>query len=245
MKRLFLLLIIIASCDAAPVRDTANRKLSSFSKISVGEGIEVILQKDSVEGVTIETENIAVEDVLTEVDGGELRIHLEGDNHRNVDVKVYVTYKMLNGVSVSSAASISAKEKITAGEDFEIGASSAGDLALEVQAEDVEVNVSSSGEANLTVTASTLEANVSSAGEISISGFADYAEVQTSSSGEFNGLDFSADEAELQASSGADIKVTVNERMNARASSGGSIRYKGAPSVTDADSSSGGSVRKY
>lgn len=222
-----------------------NRSLSPFDKVSAQEGVEVILRSGSSESAVIEADGIDVEDVLTEVEGSTLRIHLEGDNHRNVDVKVIVTYKQLSALGASSAASIVAENELSVGGDFDIDASSAGSIEVALTADDVDIDVSSSGNVQVKLTAASLDAELSSAGRINASGKANTVSIGASSSGTFSGDDFSSEEADLQTSSGASIKLEVKERLDARASSGGSIRYKGNPSNTNSDSSSGGSVRKY
>lgn len=244
MKKLLLFVWVLGTFLTGFTQSTDTRSLRSFDRVSAAEGVEVFLTAGSVESARIEASRISVEDVLTEVSGGKLSIHLEGNNHRNVDVKVYVTYKELSGLSASSAASIKVEDDVDARGNFDIGASSAGSVSVSLSAESVDIDVSSSGDVNAEVRVAELDAEMSSAGDIDISGTAKYAAVSGSSSGGFDGYDFVCDEADLRVSSGASIKITVNEKLDGRASSGGSIRYKGAPSQVNANSSSGGSVRK-
>jgi hypothetical protein len=48
----------------------------------------------------------------------------------------------------------------------------------------------------------------------------------------------------VEASSAGSVKVSASEELDAHASSGGSIRYRGNPDKSVTNSSSGGSVRK-
>ncbi|MEP0987869.1 head GIN domain-containing protein [Ekhidna sp.] len=247
MKKSFLITllgILVAGFTFAQSEET--RSLSSFSRISAHEGIDVYITEGSKEEARIVSENVDLEDVLTEVSGDRLKIHLDGNNWKNVDVEVYVTYTSLNGISASSAASLTAKNPIDAnGSDFDVDVSSAGDIIAEIEnADELSVDASSSGDARLKVEANEIEANVSSAGDIDISGTAKYQDIEASSSGDYDGYDLESDEAEASASSGGSVKVNVSSKLDARASSGGSVRYKGSPTYLDASSSSGGSVRK-
>jgi len=53
-----------------------------------------------------------------------------------------------------------------------------------------------------------------------------------------------AEEVTAGASSAGSIKINVTQKIDARASSGADIRYRGSPMKTNTNSSSGGSVRK-
>lgn len=245
MRKIVLSTIVLLITLISYGQSGANRQLDSFDAVSAQEGIDVYLTKGGSETARIEADGIDIEDVLTEVRGGMLKIHLAGDNHRSTDVSVYVTYRDLKALSASSAASVKVQDKVEVSGDFDISASSAGSVDLNLSANEVDVDVSSSGNVRLQVAASELNAEVSSAGDIDISGQTNFLLVRASSSGDFKGSELTTKEAETRASSGASIRLRVTEKLEARASSGASIRYKGDPKNVDADSSSGGSVRKF
>ncbi len=236
--------ILVAGFTFAQSEETRN--LSSFSEISAHEGIDVIIKKGSKEEARIVSDSHDLDEVLTEISGSRLKIHLEGNNHRNIDVKVYVTYKSLRGISSSSASSLTSDGAIDAeGSDFDVDVSSAGDIDAEIEnADEVSIDASSAGDAELRIEANEIEADASSAGEIEIAGIVKSQDIEVSSSGDYDGYDLESDEVEARASSGGSIKVNVSTKLDARASSGGNIRYKGSPTYLDASSSSGGSVKK-
>jgi len=250
MKKSLFITLLGMAVAAATFAQTETRSLSSFSRISAHEGINVYLKSGSDESakVTINGGNVELDDVLTEVSGDRLKIHLEdrrGWNTRNVDVDVYVTYRNLEGLKASSAASIEAEDVIEANGDFDVDVSSAGDIVAKIVGiDELEVEASSAGDVDLEVDADEIEASVSSAGGIEISGIAKYIDVEASSSGDYEGYDLKSEEAEASASSGGSIEVNASEKLRARASSGGSVRYEGNPSYVNVDSSSGGSVKK-
>lgn len=247
MKKSFLITILgILVAGATFAQSEQTRSLSSFSEISAHEGIDVFIRQGSKEEARIVSESHNLDDVLTEVSGGRLKIHLEGNNHRNIDVEVYVTYKSIKAISASSAASLTAEGTIDAGgSDFDVNVSSAGDIEASIEnADEVEIDASSAGDARLKIEANEINADVSSAGEIKVIGVSVKQDIQASSSGDYDGYDLECEEVEASASSGGSIKVNASKKLDARASSGGSVRYKGSPTYLDASSSSGGSVRK-
>lgn len=239
---LILLGILLATLTFAQSEEI--RVLSSFSKIHVQEAIDVYIKSGSKEEARVVSGNIDLSKILTEVKNGKLRIHLDGSNHRNVDVEVYVTYKSIHGLGASSAASLKAENAIVAEGSFHVNVSSAGSISATIKAKDVELDVSSSGDLVLDIEADEVEADVSSSGDIELSGVARYQDVSASSSGDYNAYDLKSEEADLNASSGGSIKVHVSNKVDATATSGASIRYQGHPKYVDVSSSSGGSIRK-
>lgn len=247
MKKSFIITLLgILIAGATFAQDEETRSLSSFSEISAHEGIDVYIKEGSKEEARIVSDSHDLDEVLTEVSSGRLKIHLEGNNHRNIDVKVYVTYKSIKGISSSSASSLTSEGTIDAnGGDFDVDVSSAGDIDASIEnADEVTIDASSAGDARLKVEANEIEADVSSAGEIEVEGSAKKQDIEASSSGDYDAYDLQSEEVEATASSGGSVKVNVSSKLDARASSGGSVRYKGSPKYLDASSSSGGSVRK-
>lgn len=236
--------ILLAGVTFAQSEET--RSLPSFSRISAHESVNVFIEKGNKEEARIVARNVEIEEVLTEVSQGKLKIHLDGNNWKfSIDVDVYVTYKSLEGLSASSSANITGKGLIVADGDFEVTASSSGDVEAEIQADELELRASSSGDITLDVNVDEIEATVSSSGDIEVSGTARAQDIKASSSGDYDAYDVDSEEAEASASSAGSIKVNVSKKIDGRASSAGSVRYKGTPKYVDVSSSSGGSVKGY
>ena len=89
-----------------------------------------------------------------------------------------------------------------------------------------------------------LSVRQSSGALIELAGSADALHVDGSSGSQFKGYDLKSNTCQADVSSGADVKVNVSKEINAKASSGGSIRYEGEAAVRDIHVSSGGSVKK-
>lgn len=231
----------------AHAQSTETRNLNSFSSLSVAEGIKAIVVKGNTESIDISVSgNITTKEVLTEMNGNRLRVHLEdGRHYRRVDVKVTITCKSLTSLKASSAASISLQSNF----DNIIGmsASSAGSIKTSntISGNEMRVSVSSAGRFEGNVKATTLRLNASSAGKILLSGgSATTLLAKGSSSGRIKAYDFNSQSADVRASSGGSVRINASESLNARASSGGSVVYAGNPQKLIVKSSSGGSIRK-
>jgi hypothetical protein len=225
MKKLASILILLtALCTAAWAQKTQTRNLSPLTGIKVAEGVNVYLKKGDKESARIEATGIDPENVLTEVSGSYLKIHLEDGRYRKTEVKVYVTYVKLEKLSASSAGSIFTDESIKCS-SMDISVSSAGEVEVVLDAEEVSVSASSAGNLGLSGKTRSLEADASSAGEI-------------------DAYNLEAQRVQAEASSAGSIKVNVVSELTAHASSGGSVRFRGNPNKSITDSSSGGSVKK-
>ena len=202
------------------------RNVGSFKGVKSAEAVDVYLKKGDKESLKVEVSGTTLSDVLTEISGSYLKIHMRDDDHfgKKRDVKVYVTYVELDKITASSASNVFSDGAIKCG-SMEIHASSAANIEISLDATDVRVHVSSAGDVILAGKAKTIETEASSAGEI-------------------DAYNLMVDTAESSVSSAGSVKLNVSQELNAHASSGGSIRYRGNPTKTNTNSSSGGSVKR-
>jgi len=200
------------------------RSVGSFSGIKAAEAIDVYLKKGDKESVRVEVTGTSLSDVLTEVSGSYLKIHMLKGNYRHTNVKVYVTYVNLNKISASSASNV-----------FSEGT---------IHSNSLDVSVSSAASVEISIDTQSTSIETSSAGDALIEGKARELRVEASSAGEIDAYELECESVEASASSAGSVKVNVTKSLDAHASSGGSIRYRGTPSRTNTNSSSGGSVKK-
>ena len=225
MKKLQLTLMLCLIGAISLAQSKENRELSPFSKIKVGQAIKVHIEQGAKESCAIETEGIDTRYVITDVSGRTLRIRLDQDRRwRNIDVVVYLTYKDIDAISISSAARVYSKNVVKT-DEMEIDVSSAGSGELEVDVDELEIDISSSG-------------------NLEITGNARYQDIQVSSAGSLNAYDLVCEEVSASVSSAGKAKVQASKRIDARANSAGSIRYKGNPDKAYVSANSGGSIRR-
>lgn len=219
----FLMLFTLISTSLL-AQESETRSVSSFEGVKVGSAIDLYLTSGSSQSVRVEVKDGDLSDVETEVSGGMLRIGMRKGNYRNINVKVYVTHTGLKSINASSASNVYTENLLKASR-LEINVSSAASAELDVEADDLDVQVSSSG-------------------DLELKGSAKRAGLYASSAGDIDAYDFEVNELKVRASSAGGIRAYANEAIDAHASSGGSVRWRGNPSKSRTDSSSGGSVRK-
>jgi hypothetical protein len=225
MKKVGIILLLVAIASAAFAQQSETREIGKFNGVRTGEAIDVYLKKGDKESARVEVDGVSLSDVETEVSAGILRIHMRPGNYRGRhSVRVYVTYVEIGRISSSSASSVFT-DGVLKTSSLEITCASAGNVELKVEAESVSIDVAS-------------------AGDVTLEGKAKRLTLEASSAGSVDAYNFECENVRATAASGATVKIAVSKALDAEASSGGSIRYRGNPTSTNTDSSSGGSVKK-
>jgi hypothetical protein len=206
-----------------------NREVSPFSKIAMSVAGDLYLTQGDEYKLVIEGDEDVLDDIETEVRGGRLKIKYDkifNLNWNNKKVKIYVTMKEVEELSVSGSGDIIAESAISA--------------------EDIEFTVSGSGEIEIDdLSVSSIEASISGSGDIRLGGnkTADDLEMSISGSGELHASDLGVREAEISISGSGSCSVYVAEDLEVDVSGSGKVRYKGNPRI-DANISGSGKVVK-
>lgn len=237
MKKLFLaftcFLSLTAFAQDNKVINDANavqRNLNgSFTAIRVSSGIDLYLTQGNEESVAVSaSDKKHIDRIKTEVVNGTLKVYFDNKGitwkSNNRRLKAYVSFKTLEKLDAAAGSQVNVNGTINTGKFV--------------------LNVSSGAGFAGAVNATELTADVSSGAAIKITGKADKLIVDASSGANFKGYDFKVDYCNASASSGADIHVTINKELSAKASGGADIRYKGTALIRDLKTSGGGAVKK-
>ncbi len=232
MKRLIqflpLLVIILVAQGSQAQSVREERQVSSYDAVKVSTGIDVYIRQGNRQQVTVETDEDDLEDLMTEVRGGELSIYFDNNssfwNWSDRSATVYVTVTDIKAITSSSGSDVMG-ETIIVSEDLQLESSSGADMKLQVKAK-------------------RLTAESSSGSEMELSGEADEFEGRSSSGSDLDARELTARKARVRASSGSDLAITVLDDIDADASSGSDISYSGRPQYVNIDESSGGDVSR-
>ena len=198
------------------------RQVGEFDQIKVSRGMNVYITQGSPAKVVVIADNNLHEVIETTVEGQVLIITTKENIGSAKEKKVMVTVDKLSGVAATSGANVWSQSSIIS-DDLKLHANSGANVTLEVNAK-------------------ILNADCSSGANIKLSGLAKEAELETSSGANLKGEALKADQCSMRASSGGNVSSTVIEKLDAKASSGGSVVYYGEPKSTDVNTSSGGSI---
>ncbi|MEL6535331.1 MAG: head GIN domain-containing protein [Bacteroidota bacterium] len=225
-----------------PEQDTELRSLSPFTEVKASSGVNVKLTPGLHPEVRVSVGRRGrLSGVKTEVSGRTLRVSASNSMDLS-QVEVEVFYQELTSLRASSSASILGEEFIVA-DKFLVDVSSSARVQAKVQADEVKLDCSSTAGIQLEIEADQIFAEGSSTAGLVLSGQAQRFVGVVSSGAEIKGYNLTVEQAILDVSSGGNIEISVTERLEAEASSGGSIRYKGQPSNTFLKPRSGGSIK--
>ena len=238
MKKLLLsFLFIVVTGTALLAQKVINdlnaekRTVSGYHGIDVATGIELTLTNGNAEEVAVSAATTEFRDkIVTKVENGILKIYYETKTgavnkiKETKDLKAYVSYKTLDLLHVSTGA----KVKIN-------GVLKSASLSMEANTGaliDGEVDIAS------------LKVSQNTGSKISLSGKAEKLDINGDTGSKFKGDDMSTSNCSVTVSTGAIVSVSAEKELQAKASTGGSVKYKGSPTVKEIKKSTGGSVNK-
>lgn len=238
MKKLLLSLLTFAAITTFGQKtavindpDAVERNIEKgFSAIQVSSGIDLFLTQGDEEAIAVSASDEKYLDGLkTEVVNSTLKIYYDskGFNWTTGDkkkLKAYVSFKTLVKLKASAGSRVSVNGIIKTS-NLNLNVSSGADFKGELDVTGLTVDLSSGSGAD-------------------ISGRAEKLIVDVSSGAHFKGYDFEADFCDAKASSGASVNITVNKELDAKANSGGNIRYKGEAVIKDIKINGGGAIKK-
>ncbi len=200
---------------------TQKRTVGNFKGLSTSSSIDVEVKIGNNYEVTVEADDNVVNYVKTEVVGGTLKIrYADNTSLRNATVTVHVTVPTLEKLKASSSATITVDGTLVNTQKIEFDASSSAEIEAIVDAPQIDADANSSANINLKGKTQNFKAEVSSSADISAQGLL-------------------SENTIANASSSGTMFVHASVKLDGKASSSGSIKYKGGASVTKSENSSG------
>ena len=231
-KLLFTLVLSIITCIGIAANGntdkTETRQVRNFNGIKVSTGIDLYITMGTAEEVKIVADDDIIDDLITEVKDGTLRIYMKQSNNwfnwnsGNQTRKAYVTVKELKEINASSGSDVNSENMLT-GENLKVSTSSGSDVTLDIHYKNFSLDASSGSDAKISGKTKNFEAEASSGSDI-------------------KAQDLESSICRVSVSSGSDATVNVSSELYAKASSGADVWYYGNPQVKDIDESSGGDV---
>lgn len=226
LKPGMLFLILCTFAINLSAQSVEMRKLPAFSKLKTGGSWDVVIQKGDSPEVKLESKNLDLDRVVTEVKNNTLDVYLQKGNYRNVDLKVYITYVDLESIQSGGSGNFKSQSDLEASE-LTISLSGSGDAHFEnLGADDLSIAMSGSGNVNI---------KGGKVGQIT---------VEQSGSGNLRAIDLEADEASINKSGSGNVSLGVQDALSVRSSGSGNVQYRGNPSVNDVRISGSGNVTK-
>ena len=232
---IFLNLFAVAEAHSVlikrPVTNLAEqtRPVANFSAVAAAGAFNVVIKIGTTESLRLEGDDDLLNKIETVVENGTLKIRTQKglENHRlNFDrVKVYVTAKALNAITLSGSGNMQLLDPVKA-EAFSTTLSGSGNLET------------------ATIETGKLSTQLSGSGNITTAGKAREVNVRVSGSGNFDGRKFTAQTADVRMSGSGNVSIEANETLNGTLSGSGRIYYSGNAKVTEVKSGSGQIIKR-
>jgi hypothetical protein len=209
---------------------TEDRHLSGFNAVSVSGSWDIYITQGSTESVKVEAPSNVIGKIITEVDGGTLKIYSKNENWGwnnwgNKKIVVYITAKILNSIGMSGSGDIYFKNGIK------------GDKLV--------LRVSGSGDISGKVSVNELESSISGSGDIKVSGTAGTSTVKVVGSGDFTGGDLVTQNTSVKVAGSGDARVNAKQKVEAAVAGSGDIYYTGGATNVSSSTSGSGDVHKF
>lgn len=205
---------------------TETRNPGNFTKIYSGGSWNVIVQTGDKDEVRLESTNISLDKVITEVNNNILKISLEKGNYRKLGLTVFVTVREVEEIKSTGSGNIKMQSDISTG-SLSLGNTGSGNIILK------------------NVSAQNLSVNITGSGYIGVSGgsVGDFSLSQTGS-GDFKGEEVSVIEATITMTGSGQTQIGEVESLNVKATGSGNVYYSGNPKNRNISSTGSAKVIK-
>lgn len=227
--------ILLLACqegDPKAIEEREYARLTPFDSVSFETYGQMEIAQGDREYLFISAPPATLRRMRVETVDGVLRVGYRGlFKMRGPAPKIRLGLVRLSGIRAASGGDIRAAGVST--QELYIESSSSGSILLgSLTAARARIRSSSSGTVTIDgARVGKLEAIASSRGDISVKGEAEELEYDGSSSGSLEGGELKATKAAIWLSSSGEATIWVTERLDARLSSKGNLRYYGEPAM--------------
>lgn len=205
------------------------RTVEKFNGIEVSGAVSLYVSQGSTTAVAVSAgEEKYNNKIKTEVKNGVLHISVEGGvwngfNWTNRKLRAYVTVADINRLDVSGASYVS--------------------LSGTVKSDELKLEVSGASEVKGIISVNRLDMDISGASVAKLAGTVKEGTIDASGACKVSSYDLAFDKCKVSSSGAANIKVTINGELNADATGGSTIYYKGAGVAKALNTSGGASIK--
>ncbi len=200
----------------------SDRTVTGFQTVEIQDGIDLYLSQGSVEKLQIEADENLQQYIKTEIEQGNLKIYLSKSVWKSKSLKVHLTIRNIIGLSASGGSDVETLDllKFT---DLSVICSGGSDAKLNIEAEKLKFKASGGSDGYLTGTVKNFLAKGSGGSDI-------------------HAFDLKSTDCFIEMTGGSDAEVNASGLLNASASGGSDVTYKGTPTNIDSNMSGGSSL---
>lgn len=225
-----------------------NRNVGQFSGIQVSTGVKLVFKQENNTSVKVFADADKLQNVITKVENGVLKVYIDNKGIKNLRFKnlsVNVSSPKMDRIKASSGSHFTVVNQIT-GKEMTLDASSGSIVAGKFHISGTS-NVEASSGSNIKASISSDKVLVksSSGSSITLEGDAEYISIDASSGSSCKTDQLKANVGVIESTSGSSVSVNAKDKLTVKASSAGSVRYRGNPEIdSNISKSSAGSLNQ-
>jgi len=228
MKYRFSISFLLFLClhFTAEAQSKRNVAVKNFNSLSVSSGIDLYLTQAQSESLSIEGQQSAIDDIIVEQTGSAIRIHYKSKINWNIlrsaPIKVYVHYKTLARLAASGGSDVFTQNLM--------------------RSQSLDVQASGGSDMNLNLVCKNLHLELSGGADVTLKGRSENLSLSASGGADVKAYSLITDYAKVAVSGGSDAYIYVQKGLDARASGGGDIHYKGNAVLKNTNPSHSGDI---
>lgn len=228
MKRTFTMVaILLVTFAGFSQRYDDTRDVGDFHAIKAFGGVEVRLVKGKPGKIYIESNRIRLEDIITEVSRGTLKIKprnsaLFNEMNRHWYIRVEVTYDYLDEIRATAGAKVISRNS--------------------VKTDGILILANTGGEIDIRLDAHTVESQVGTGAVVELSGTTKYHNSNVSMGGELDAFYLECDYVVVRSTLGGVANMRANKEIEASAGLGGVVGVRGEPMYISRRTTLGGEI---
>jgi len=224
------------------------RNVGEFSGIQVSTGVNVVFKQESPTSVKVIADADKLQYIITKVENDVLKVYIDNKGVKNLkfkNISVNVSSPRMNNIKASSGASFTTVNTVN-GSTLKIDASSGAAVKGKFSvSNNTDVEATSGSSIKAEINSGNIVIKSSSGSDTAFSGYADTGIIDVSSGASCKAENLRIASAEAESTSGGSLTVNVTNKLKVRASSGGSVKYRGNPEIDSSISKvSGGSLKQ-
>ena len=236
MKALFktaIVFLLVSLCQLATYAQNSEeiRRVSNFKGIHISSGIDLYLKQGSVESVKVVAEKDRMDKIITENEGGILKIYVESSKSwfdfewkKSKAMRVYVTVKDLNSLSATGGSDIYTENKL--------------DLI------NLEVRATGGSDIRLTLDADELTCSTTGGSDVILAGTATVFKASSTGGSDLKASNLKTNFCTVSSTGGSDAYVWAEKEISISATGGSDIYHKGGARVVKSSSTGGSDIHK-
>ncbi|WP_426475273.1 GIN domain-containing protein [Chryseobacterium balustinum] len=237
-----------ASENTSSYLNGESRNVGQFSGIDVSAGVKVVFTQENSTSVKVFADADKLQNVITKVENGILKISIDNKGTKNLRFKnlsVNVSSPKMDRIKTSSGSNFTTVNEIR-GKEMTVDASSGSGIVAKFQISGISnIEASSGSNVKASISSDKVLVKSSSGSSIKLEGNTEYVSIDASSGASCKADQLTANIGIVESTSGSSVSVSAKDQLTVKASSAGSVKYRGNPKIeANISKSSAGSLNQ-